>query len=380
MNSTGDSPAWSPRLHVRNNAFLRLCETLAAVSGARSRPQKAALFADYLKSLDDTGDLVRAVCLAANCSVPGESGSGRVTSSAAGHRTVALAASDFCGIDYQHVFRPCREATGSASEAIQKLMANMPIAIKRRKPVQPSLRDVMLNIETLASSIDQKEKIRLLQHLWQQMTPVEIRYVIPMLQAGRTGSVTDLQTVLDSIALAFDADPAAVRQAHLITRNPGTAALMAKRKELDSLLSGTEAPKTITLTTLVMYAHSWTSGRSRIPGELTLGVRVDEDPRYTEQFIPIGKADVPDDGRLKDEEMSRLSLRIRELAADRFGSTVSLKPGIVVETECETLQPNRRTKAGLVLHLPRIRSILWDAAPSDTHTLGHVERLRKSDE
>ncbi|MDX1640382.1 MAG: hypothetical protein R3220_01700, partial [Balneolaceae bacterium] len=39
-----------------------------------------------------------------------------------GSRTSGLAAAKFCEIDYDLVFKPCRTATGSSSETIERLI------------------------------------------------------------------------------------------------------------------------------------------------------------------------------------------------------------------------------------------------------------------
>ncbi|TVQ66346.1 MAG: hypothetical protein EA363_13090 [Balneolaceae bacterium] len=125
------------------------------------------------------------------------------------------------------------------------------------------------------------------------------------------------------------------------------------------------------LDTVIMYAHAGSGRRGGTYSDFTLGIRVDEDERYEEQFIPIGKAY----GGYTDEELKKLNRRIKELAVERFGPTLSLRPGIVVEVEFDDIQVNRRTKAGYTLRLPRFRSIRWDLSPADTDTLADVERL-----
>lgn len=125
------------------------------------------------------------------------------------------------------------------------------------------------------------------------------------------------------------------------------------------------------LDTVIMYAHAGSGRRGGLYSDFTLGIRVDEDARYSEQFVPIGKAY----GGYSDEELKRLNRRIKELAVERFGPTLSLMPGIVVELEFDAIQRNARTKAGYSLRLPRFRAIRWDLSAADTDTLAEVERL-----
>ncbi len=125
------------------------------------------------------------------------------------------------------------------------------------------------------------------------------------------------------------------------------------------------------LKTVVMYAHTGDGLQRGSFSAFTIGIRVDNDPRYVESFIPIGKVTVAN----MNTDLEKLDQRIRNLTVERFGPTLSLKPEIVLEVEFESIQSNRRTKAGLALHKPRIRAVCPDFSPSNTDTLRHVEDL-----
>ena len=123
--------------------------------------------------------------------------------------------------------------------------------------------------------------------------------------------------------------------------------------------------------TVIMYATAGSGKRGGTYSDFTLGIRVKDDERYEEEFIPIGKAY----GGYTDAELKRLNQEIKPLAVERFGPTLSLKPGIVVEIEFDGIQINKRTKAGYTLRLPRFKAIRWDLSPDDADTLEDVERL-----
>ena len=126
-----------------------------------------------------------------------------------------------------------------------------------------------------------------------------------------------------------------------------------------------------TLDTVLLYAHAGSGKRGGTYSDFTLGVSVKDDDRYDEDFIPIGKAY----GGYSDEELRMLNRKIRELAAERYGPTLGLRPELIVEIEFDAIQVNRRTKAKYTLRLPRFRAIRWDLGPGDADTLGEVERL-----
>ncbi|MFN2373079.1 MAG: ATP-dependent DNA ligase, partial [Cyclonatronaceae bacterium] len=123
--------------------------------------------------------------------------------------------------------------------------------------------------------------------------------------------------------------------------------------------------------TVIMYATAGSGRRGGTYSDFTLGISVKHDDRYEEEFIPIGKAY----GGYSNEELRKLNEAIKPLIADRFGPTLSLLPGIVVEVEFDTIQVNKRTKAGYTLRLPRFRAIRWDLTPADADTLRDVEKL-----
>ncbi len=600
-------------------SFARLCETLSAVMQTRSSRRKISLFAAYLESLQSDADVSLAAQFTAEGAFPALSG----RRTAVGHRTVGLTAADFCGIDYEKVFKPCRTATGSASEAIEKLMDNLPEAVARREPRQLSLQAVSAEWERLASGPNREEKQQILCGIWEQMTAREIRLMIRMMGQGSLRIGFELRSILPAISMAFGADPEEVRRVHMLTGEIGRTAVLTRQKMLHTAVfrmfqpvafmlaspaevlsvekpadyiaeekfdgmraqvhidgiecrlfsrdlnditgaypdvaaqlrsaeemaksqsGGTDpvSPETGrqdhvakkgtvelgnkhgkkhdnnhdnnhgknhashpvssgivldgelcvysnghiqpfqylqkrmgvkkpgrklieehpvvfiaydllfldgepvldlplterrrrleqfcarsgipcsrqfslrsnndieqlfhqalahgneglvlkrcdsiyeygqrnkswlkikepggSLDTIIMYAHAGSGRRGGTYSDFTLGIRVDEDERYEEQFIPIGKAY----GGYTDQELTRLNRRIRELAVERFGPTLSLRPGIVVEVEFDDIQVNRRTKAGYTLRFPRFRAIRWDLSPADTDTLADVECL-----
>ena len=123
------------------------------------------------------------------------------------------------------------------------------------------------------------------------------------------------------------------------------------------------------LNTVLMYVHADSDNPSQPYREFTLGIKVADDGRYEEEFIPIAKVQ-PDPNKV---EVSHLHNEIRELVVERFGTTYALKPGIVMETEFESITPNPRTKAGYTLLRPRLQTIRKDLAPDDCNTLSEVE-------
>ncbi len=126
------------------------------------------------------------------------------------------------------------------------------------------------------------------------------------------------------------------------------------------------------LDTVLLYAHRGSGRRGeRRYSDFTLGIRVADDDRYAEDFIPIGKAD----GGYAEAEQARLNREVRRLREERFGPTLRLRPAVVVTVEFDEVEVNRRTKAGFTLRRPRFKVIRWDLGPNDADTLSDVEHL-----
>lgn len=125
------------------------------------------------------------------------------------------------------------------------------------------------------------------------------------------------------------------------------------------------------ITTVMMYAHTGSGKRGDIYSDFTLGVRVKEDDRYEEDFIPIGKVH----GGYTDNELEKLYDKIKELTVEKYGPTLGLLPELVIELEFDSIQLNKRTKANYKLRSPFIRDIKWNLGPEDVDTLKDVERI-----
>ncbi|HKI43709.1 MAG TPA: ATP-dependent DNA ligase, partial [Balneolales bacterium] len=548
---------------VPPNSLRAFAETAQDISEARGSLAKIAIARDYLAGLEDERDLE----LAAQFLGEGAFSqiSGRRTS--VGHRTIGLCAADFCEIDYEHIFKPCRTATGSSSEAIQKLMENMPAAQSKRIPRPISLQQAQQWFEDLATISERDKKTVLLQTIWKQLTGLEIKYLLRIMSQGSLRIGFESRSIVQALARAFDEDADQIRYVHMISGSLGRAAVLASKHDLDrarfrlfhplsfmlatpiesrspedlsnyvaeekfdgmrcqlhtdgrkSMLfsrdlnditrsfpevgqfiqkrnvpllvldgeicvyreqriqpfqqlqkrMGIKKPseKVVTnypvlfvaydilfhekqtvfdlpltqrrelletvceehsipytnqfdvvdfddldhlfnraiahgneglmikrkdstyeygqrgkswlkvkkpggsLDTVIMYAHAGSGKRGGYYSDFTLGIRVSEDERYEEEFIPIGKAY----GGYTDAEMKRLNQQIKELVVDRYGPTLALRPGIVVEVEFDEIQINKRTKAKYTLRLPRFKAIRWDLSPDDADTLTDVERI-----
>ena len=214
---------------MQKNSFNTLCNTLQQVAETRSTNAKIAICARFLSEFESDDELHLAARFIGEGAF--ESISGKRAS--VGSRTSAMAAAGFCEVDSDMVFKPCRTATGSSSETIEKLMENMEAARLKRTPRPLTLRQIENVFESLyaASSRDVKQEI--LIDTWKKMTPVEIKYFIRMLGQGSLRIGFETKSVISSVAKAFEKDAEEIRYAHMITGSIGKTALLAKIGRLD---------------------------------------------------------------------------------------------------------------------------------------------------
>ncbi len=547
-------------------SFFELCDTIQLIRKTRGTNAKIKLFAQYLSELNSVEDLQLAAQFVGEGAFSVISGK----RASVGSRTAGLAASGFCEIDYDKVYKPCRTATGSNSETIERLLQNIPEAIEKREPVSLSLHEVNGLFHDLLDVSSRVDKIDLLQKMWRRMHPVEVKYSIRMLGQGSLRIGFETKSVIASIAKAFNYDKESVRYAHMITGSIGKTAVLAKEErlseaefklfhplsfmlaspiqsravenlsdyiaeekfdgmraqvhyadnnteiysrdlneithsfpEIEYFFKNSSLPEVVldgeicvyydekiqpfqllqkrmglkkpskkilnelpvlfiaydllylsetptfeapleqrreqleilsdkykipvsnqfelndndildelfdraiahgneglmlkkrgssyeygqrgkswlkvkkpggTLDTVMMYAHAGSGKRGGLYSDFTLGISVKSDDRYEEEFIPIGKAY----GGYTDEELKRMNSEIKKLTVERYGPTLGLMPGLMVELEFDDIQLNKRTKAGYTLRLPRFKRIRWDLSPDDADTLKDVERLYKN--
>jgi DNA ligase-1 len=548
-----------------STSFFELCNVIQQIRETRGSNAKITILADFLSQVDSTDDVELTAQFIGEGAFPAISGK----RASVGSRTAGLAASEFCEIDYDEVYKPCRTATGSNSEAIERLLQNIPEAIEKRDPLNLSLQEVSKQFHELLQASSRVDKIELLQKTWEKMHPVEVKYSIRMLGQGSLRIGFETKSVIASIAKAFGYKKESVRYAHMITGSIGKTAVLARDERLDEaefklfhplsfmLASPIESrsvdtlseyiaeekfdgmraqvhhseqkveiysrdlnevtqsfpeiqtffkertvPEIVldgeicvyydekiqpfqllqkrmglkkpsqkilkdlpvlfiaydllyldgnpvfdlpieqrrnkletlserhriplsnqfelndsdvldelfdravahgneglmlkkrgsgyeygqrgkswlkvkkpggTLDTVMMYAHAGSGKRGGLYSDFTLGISVKNDERYEEEFVPIGKAY----GGYTDDELKKMNTEIKKLTVERYGPTLGLIPGLMVELEFDDIQKNKRTKAGYTLRLPRFKRIRWDLKPEDADTLKDVERLYK---
>ncbi len=209
--------------------FQKLADTAQEITETRSTNAKISLCAEYFRGISSDEDLNRATQFLAEGAFSSVSGK----RASVGSRTYSTCAAEFCAIDYEKVFKPCRTALGSSSEAIEKLMNNIEAARQKRKPARLSLEKVEAIYEDLYRVSSRADKQEILRETWTKMTPVEIKYFVRIMSQGSLRIGFETKSVVSAIAEAFDKDVEDVRYVHMITGSIGRAAVLSKNDNLN---------------------------------------------------------------------------------------------------------------------------------------------------
>lgn len=212
-----------------NATFIRFCEVVQSIRQTRGNNAKITLFANYLAVLGPDEELNLAAQFIGEGAFSERSGK----RASVGSRTSGLAAAEFCEIDYDKVFKPCRTATGSSSETIERLMENIPAAVEKRNPANLILEEVQQIAENIYQASGRDDKKAILWSTWKRMSPIEIKYFIRILGQGSLRIGFETRSVIASIAKAFECDRESVRYAHMITGSLGRTAILARENRLD---------------------------------------------------------------------------------------------------------------------------------------------------
>lgn len=210
------------------DTFRRWAEAAQEIAEAPDAPARITRCAAYLRSLHTDKGLQLATRFLGGSIFSYRSGK-RI---AIGSRTYSTCAAEFCEIDYEQVFKPCKKALGDAPETIEKLMRNIEAARAKRSPAGLSLPDIRQCCDKLSRRSTGPEKKSILKSIWQKMTPVEIKYFIRLMGGDLEISLTS-QQLASALAEAFEKDPSRVRHSGIITGRMGRTALLCKHDKLD---------------------------------------------------------------------------------------------------------------------------------------------------
>ncbi len=209
-------------------SFRAFSEAVQRIAATQELSSKIAVTKDYLATLGEEINLKPAIQFL------NEKPPGSKPKIAAGQRTIGLSAAEFCGIDYERVFKPCRSAMGSTSATIQKLMENIPEAQSRRTPKIVLLSEVQQWLNDLKGMRERKRKSSFLHELWEQLTGLEIRYLLCIISREPLQTGLGTWEIAEAVARAFDEDIRRIRYVYMISGSLERTAVLASQHNLDS--------------------------------------------------------------------------------------------------------------------------------------------------
>ncbi len=197
--------------------FAAVCEEIRAVSG---KIRKRSILADYLNRLPDD-ELRHAVVFL--CGQPFPQVESRVTQAGwAIIRRALLRLTSLSETQFRQISRGFRDAGLTATEALRGVT----------HPRVVSLAEISAFFDQLAKARGPEAKIVLLEKQFFSLSALESGYVVRILTGDlRIGLKEGL--IEESIADAFGCPMEAVREAHMLTGDPGQTALLAKKHRLD---------------------------------------------------------------------------------------------------------------------------------------------------
>jgi DNA ligase-1 len=203
---------------MTSSPFSRFADVADAVSATRSKLRKRDLLAAYLRDLTDADLPVACTFFAGRpLADPGDRlGLGWVQQSAA-LAAASGASPRAMGESYQRY--------SDFGDVAAELLDRAP------RGERLVLADVQAAFRAMAASASAEERTALMASLFERASAREARYLARI--AGREMRIGLREGLLEeAIAIAFEADIAAVRRAHMLVADPGEAALLARGGDL----------------------------------------------------------------------------------------------------------------------------------------------------
>jgi DNA ligase-1 len=125
-----------------------------------------------------------------------------------------------------------------------------------------------------------------------------------------------------------------------------------------------------TIDAVIVIAEYGHGKRAGSLSDYTFAVKDDNDG----SLKTIGKAY----SGLTDEEIAKMTDRLRSIAVKDEGYRLVVRPEIVLEVAFDSIQKSNRHDSGFALRFPRIKYIREDKTVSDIDTMRRVQRLYES--
>ncbi len=172
------------------------------------------------------------------------------------------------------------------------------------------------------------------------------------------------------IAAAFDR-ARANRNEGLVLKDPRSAYTPGRRGGAWLKLKG-HLP---TLDCVVTAAETGHGKRRNSLSDYTFAVWTADPETDGATLVNVGKAF----SGVTDAEIARLTDLFRGITLQTRGRVHAVRPQVVLEIACDSVQASKRHASGYALRFPRIKRIRWDKKPADADRLARVVELYEHD-
>lgn len=197
------------------STFLEFSNVIQLVSSFRDKTEKVELLKSYIETLSSIESQKLVLRFLCDGAFPSQS----VQKITLGNQTIAKAAARFLEMDYDYVFISCKKATGDIPETIEKLMEAWPNGISKRNPKPVLLAEISTFFDDLAVLKSVKLKENHLFEMWKNLTAIEIKYLLRIMQSSSIHCGLEELDFLQIIAQIFQKPISDVLNAHKLTRS-----------------------------------------------------------------------------------------------------------------------------------------------------------------
>jgi DNA ligase-1 len=203
-------------------AFVRIGDAVSATAG---RLAKIDSLAAYFRGLGDETKVATAARFLSGRAVATRE---QQKALATGWAVIRLALLNATGIGAAR-FREISASQADAGRTAYLALLHGQKAIPR----EMALADITACVDRLVGARGSMAKAAVLETYFRQMTPAEGQYLVKILTGDMRIGLKD-GLIEEALAAAFAADPASVREAHMLTGDLGETARLASRGELES--------------------------------------------------------------------------------------------------------------------------------------------------
>ncbi len=133
-----------------------------------------------------------------------------------GSRTLTQATIDYCDIDFEKVYQPCRKAVGNTTETVKLLLQNVPNENSSISKKTLTLQKIHDFLEELSKAKTSKQKKKILVDVWDHLESIEIPCFLSLLSNKPLISESEM-FINNSLSIVLDKQTEVIREKVMIS-------------------------------------------------------------------------------------------------------------------------------------------------------------------